>query len=415
MPTTEWIQQAEQVPGEEALSRFVALQPIVNRNRETFGYELLFRNSWENRFSSDGDMASQQLVDNAVAFGFDSLVGDKIPFLNCTRDLLLRGVPTLLPRNTVLEVLETTKVDVLLVEACKNLSAMGYAIALDDYDFSPHWEPLLPYTSFIKVDFRASTPPQRQALIEQLSHRSIKFVAEKVETDEEYRLGLEEGFHLFQGYFFTRPVVVGRRALAGVLSRLSFMAALSRSMLDWAEVLRLLKQEPSISFRLLRMANSAASALRFPLCSLHAALAMIGEDEFRKMALTALAVELCASQGSGTMRAILQKARFCELIATELRLEPAELYLFGMVSVFHTTLKLSADSQASLHLRPEMTAAFAGSINVYSQLLALISSLEQARWTDASDAAGYLRVSDDTAAEIFDEARQWADTVLAGL
>ena len=411
----EWVQQSEVLEGAEALSRFVALQPIVSRSRETFGYELLFRTSWENRFCADGDVASQQLVDNAVAFGMDSLVGKKLPFLNCTRDLLLRGIPTLLPRNTVLEVLETMKVDALLVEACKGLSGMGYAIALDDYDFSPQWEPLLPYTSFIKVDFRASEAEQRQDLIQRLSHRPIKFVAEKVETDEEYKQGLAEGFHLFQGYFFTKPVVVGRRALTGVLSRLSFMAALSRSMLDWAEVLRLLKQEPSISFRLLRMANSAASAARVPLCSLHSALAMIGEDEFRKMALTALAVELCVSQGSETMRSILQKARFCELMGPQLRLEPAELYLFGMVAVFNTTLKLSPDSQAGLHLRPEMTAALAGKTNVYSRLLMLTTSLEQGCWAEIEQTSDALRLSEDDAAATFEEARKWAETVLAGL
>ena len=410
------MQQSEVLEGAEALSRFVALQPIVNRSRETFGYELLFRTSWENRFSADGDVASQQLVDNAVAFGMDSLVGDRVPFLNCTRDLLVRAVPTLLPRNTVLEVLETIKVDPLLVEACRNLSAMGYAIALDDYDFSPQWDPLLPYVSFIKVDFRASNSPQRHDLIQQHSGLPICFIAEKVETDEEYKLGLAEGFHLFQGYFFTKPVVVGRRALSGVLSRLRFMASLSRSSFNWAEILRLLKQEPSISFRLLRMANSAATALRVPVCSLHAALAMIGEDQFRKMAVTALAVELCVSQGSETMRSILQKARFCELMAPELRLDPAELYLFGMVSVFYSMLILSpADSQDSLQLRPDMIAAFAGVTNLYSLLLTLTASLEQGHWAGVATAAGALHLSQDDAAETFEQARQWAQAVLASM
>ena len=412
----QWIQQSEQVEGDAALDRFVALQPIVDRRRETFGYELLFRSSWENRFSADGDTATEQLVDNSVAFGMESLVGAKRPFLNCTRDILLRAVPTLLPKTTVLEVLETMLVDAPLVEACRNLSAMGYAIALDDYDFAPQWDSLLPYVAFIKVDFRASTQPQRRQLMQQLGRGTIQFIAEKIETKEEYELGLAEGFHLFQGYFFTRPVVVGRRAPTGVLSRLSFMAELSRSTFDWAEILRLLKQEPSISLRLLRMANSAATALRVPVSSLRTALAMIGEDQFRKMALTALAVELCASQSSEAMRSILQNARFCELMALKLRLEPAELYLFGMVSVFHAMLMLpAADSQNSLQLRPEMIAALSGECNAYSQLLTLAYSLEQGRWADSAQAADLLRVAQDDAGETFEQARQWAQAVLTGM
>jgi EAL and modified HD-GYP domain-containing signal transduction protein len=411
---SDWIQQNQgEVADAEALCRFVALQPIVNRNRETFGYELLFRTSWENRFSSDGDVASQHMVDNVVAFGMDSLVGDKTPFLNCTRDILLRGIPTLLPKNTVLEVLESIAVDEQLVAACRTLRTMGYALALDDYDFSPQWNALLPYVSFIKVDFRVSTSQQRYDLIQRLRYLPIKFVAEKVETDEEYRLGLAEGFHFFQGYFFTRPVVLGRRALTSVINRLRFMAALSCSTFHRVEVLRFIKEEPSISYRLLRMANSAATALREPLRSLHAALNMIGEDEFRKMAMTALASELYGTQGSDTMRFILQKARFCELMATELGLEPTELYLFGMVSVVRSALKLSdADLHESIQLRPEIIAALSGEANIYSLLLTLTATIEEGHWTGLSDAAAALHVSEDVAFAAFTAARLWAENIL---
>jgi EAL and modified HD-GYP domain-containing signal transduction protein len=412
----EWVKESEEVLDAEALCRFVALQPIVDRSRATFGYELLFRNSWQNRFSADGDVASQHMVDNVVAFGMDSLVGDKVPFLNCTRDILLRGIPTLLPKNTVLEVLETLEVDEALVNACRSLRARGYAIALDDYDFKPRWDPLLPYVAFIKVDFRASTSEQRYNLLQRLRYLPIKFIAEKVETDEEYRLGLAEGFHLFQGYFFTRPIVLGRRALTSVINRLRFMAVLSRSTFQRAEVLRLIKEEPSISFRLLRMANSAASALRVPVRSLQAALTMIGEDEFRKMALTALASEMYGTQGSETMRFILQKARFCELMATALRLEPMELYLLGMLSVVRSTLKLSAaDLHESIQLRPEIVAALAGETNTYSLLLKLTTSFEDGKWADFAEAAAALHVSEDIAAGAFAEARQWTADILADI
>ena len=412
----EWIQQSDASAGAEALCRFVALQPIVNRSRDTFAYELLFRNSWENRFSSDGDVASQHMVDNIVAFGMDSMVGDKVPFLNCTRELLLRGIPTLLPRNTVLEVLETIQVDEPLLSACRSLRAMGYALALDDYDFSPQWEPLLPYVTYIKVDFRASTSQQRYSLIQRLRYLPIRFIAEKVETEAEYRLAVDEGFHLFQGYFFTRPVVMGRRALTAVVNRLRFLAVLSRSTFPRAEVLRLIKEEPSISYRLLRMANSAASALREPLRSLQSALTMIGEDEFRKMALTALASELYGRQGSETMRFTLQKARFCELLAQELGLEPTELYLLGMVSVVRSTLDLSAsDLHETIQMRPEIIAALAGATNIYSALLALTSSFEEGHWDEFAQAAGELNVSEDKVAIAFGEARQWADTILAAI
>ena len=161
------------------------------------------------------------------------------------------------------------------------------------------------------------------------------------------------------------------------------------------------------------MANSAASALREPLRSLQAALTMIGEDEFRKMALTALATEMYGTQGRETMRFILQKARFCELMAPALGLEPTELYLFGMVSVVRSTLELSAaDLHESIQLRPEIIAALAGEANIYSSLLALTTSFEEGQWSDFAQAAADLRIPEDTAAAAFAQAREWAETIL---
>lgn len=138
----EWLPQFHCPDPAERFCRFVARQPILDRSRRTYGYELLFRSGWENRFCADGEMASRHIIDNAVSFGMESLVGDTVPFVNCTRDLLVRGLPTLLPRYTVLELLEDIVVDEDLIAACKRFHALGYQLALDDYDFSERWEPL---------------------------------------------------------------------------------------------------------------------------------------------------------------------------------------------------------------------------------------------------------------------------------
>ncbi len=413
---SEWISQSQGTFAVQEHCRFVARQPILDRCSKTFGYELLFRDSWENRFSADGDVASRHMIDNAVAFGMDSLVGEKIPFINCTRELLLRGIPTLLPRNTVLEILETVQVDEALVKACRSLRTLGYALALDDYDFSEQWAPLLPYAAYIKIDFRASDSAQRLKVIRSLRFLPVKFIAEKIETEAEHQLAANEGFHYFQGYFFTKPIVLGRPALTAVINRLRFMAELSRASFDRERMLRLIKEEPTISYRLLRMANSAATALREPLTSLNTALAMIGEDQFRKMALTALASEVCGKQGLETLRYTLSRARFCELMADRMGLNPMELYLFGMVSVVRSTLSLTTeDLEGTVNLRPEMLQAIAGADNMYGTLLTLTNSFEKGNWDEFSVAADRLCMSEDDIATDCTAARQWAEEILSVL
>lgn len=276
--------------------RFVARQAILDRHRDTIGYELLFREGWENRFSGDGEVASRTLIDHAVSFGLDAVVGNATPFLNCTRDVILQYLPTLLPRNCVLEVLEGVHVDRDLVSACNHLRGLGYRIALDDFDFSPRWEPLLPCADFIKVDFRSSAVGERRNILRRFQYGPTQLLAEKVETGAEFRVAMNEGFHLFQGYFFTKPVVLSRPALPSVVSKIRLLGELSRPDLDFIRLVTILKEEAAVSFRLLRCANSALMGRRETLTDLHNALLLVGEEEFRKLARAALTAELCGKQ-----------------------------------------------------------------------------------------------------------------------
>jgi EAL and modified HD-GYP domain-containing signal transduction protein len=42
----------------------------------------------------------------------------------------------------------------------------------------------------------------------------IKFLAEKVETREEFELYSQAGFVLFQGFFFSRPEIIRNKCLS---------------------------------------------------------------------------------------------------------------------------------------------------------------------------------------------------------
>ncbi|HEY9138799.1 MAG TPA: hypothetical protein VIM67_11040 [Terriglobus sp.] len=180
----QWIEEEQRtLLPTQALCRFVARQPIVDRMRRTFGYELLFRTGWENRFCADGEAASRHMLDNAVSFGLDSIVGNTVPFVNCTRSLLMNRMPAVLPHGTVLEVLEDVDVDMPLIQACRELAMMGYDIALDDFDFTEKWELLIPFARYIKLDFRSSDAKQRTKLMTRLRYHNIQFVAEKVESE----------------------------------------------------------------------------------------------------------------------------------------------------------------------------------------------------------------------------------------
>ena len=122
------------------MEKYLARQPIFDAAGNVFGYELLFRSSLENFFrGAQSDLASASIADNLFLFGLDRLTQGRRAFVNCTRDGLVRGYTTLLPKESVvIEVLETIHVDEPVVAACLDLKQSGYSLALDDFLDWPH-------------------------------------------------------------------------------------------------------------------------------------------------------------------------------------------------------------------------------------------------------------------------------------
>src|SRR5438132_10491315 len=147
--------------------RYVARQPVLDREEKVFDYGLFFRNGTEDAFrSEDADAASRSTLDSALLIGMDILCDGRRAFLNCTRDTLVRGLIALMPANTtVVEILESVPPDAEVIAACQHLKEAGFMIALDDFVTDDRREPLAEMADIIKVDLKLTNPEQRAALV----------------------------------------------------------------------------------------------------------------------------------------------------------------------------------------------------------------------------------------------------------
>jgi c-di-GMP-related signal transduction protein len=192
--------------------RYVARQPIFDREERVFGYELLFRDGLENAFSGNRDEASRATLDRSLLVGLDVLCDGRRAFVNCTRDTLIKGLVALLPStSTVVEVLESVPADPDVVAACRSLKEAGYMIALDDYVANDPREALADIADIIKVEMQLTTEEQQSELIKRFGPWRCRMLAEKIETRPEFLRARDQGFVYFQGYFFRRPEMMKTR------------------------------------------------------------------------------------------------------------------------------------------------------------------------------------------------------------
>jgi len=211
---------------------YLGRQPILDRSRNVAGYELLFRSSLANFCDiADDVMATSQVIVTAVlGVGLDRLLGGKPAFINFDRQLLLGDWSTLLPpEKCVIEILETVAPDREVLEACHNLRQQGYALALDDCLDDERTAAFAPFVDILKVDFLQTSSAQQESLVRRYRKLKIKMVAEKVETEPEFRRALQLGYDYFQGYFFARPTVLqATRVPASQMSGLRLMKQIQR-------------------------------------------------------------------------------------------------------------------------------------------------------------------------------------------
>jgi EAL and modified HD-GYP domain-containing signal transduction protein len=192
---------------------FVGRQPIFNRRREVFAYELLFRSGETGSAHirpGEGDRATSEVFAHAVLdIGTAQLVRGLPAFVNLGRGFLADNHPLpLSPDELVIEVLEDVPPEPAVVERLLRLSGHGYRIALDDFRFRAELLPIFEVADIIKLDIQALNPGVLERHVRFARRAGKRLLAEKVETCREYEYCFGLGFDYFQGYFLCRPDLV---------------------------------------------------------------------------------------------------------------------------------------------------------------------------------------------------------------
>jgi len=398
--------------------RFVARQPILDRAQKVFGYELLFRNGIEDYFAADDiNVAARSTLDSSLLFGLNTLCHNSRAFVNCTLEILLKDLVTLLPPSqTVVEILETVEPDDRVVAACKRLRTAGYLIALDDFAPNDPRAVLSDFADIIKVDVRATKMEERAGMIRRFGSPKCKMLAEKLETPHEFYQARDMGFTYFQGYFFCRPEVVrGREVPASRVRYLQLLEMVSRSELEMRELEKLLKQEAAICYRLLRYLNSPIFGLSLEVKSVRHAMAILGERELRRWIRLIVTVG-AAEQGCSELVLMgMTRARFCELLSDQVRTNN-DLFLMGLLSVMDAILEIDINTLLErVPVDSETKAALLGETGGLGALYQLMLAQESGDWPKASALTKELRLSDDKVGNAWWQAMTWAQEVVGSV
>ncbi len=386
---------------------YVARQPILRPTGRVFGYELLYRGTaTDTACNEPTDMASARTMTDAVlSLGLDTLTGHLPAFINLNRSLLLEGAPMLLsPSTAVIELLEDMAIDIEVIEACRTLKKMGYALALDDFISQSEAEALLPYVKYVKIDVLRTPAVTRLELAKRLRPLGVQLIAEKVETPEIAEDVRKAGYGLLQGYYFCEPKTYRGKTLPGrATTYMGLLAKLNQPDICPADLEDLIKTDVSLSHRVLRCVNSAAFAMCQEIRSIRHALVLLGLERIQRWASVWLLAGLNTGGVPETVTVALVRARCCEMLGEAMAGEETagEFFLLGLCSLLDAMLGRS------------MEDALLGQPNTPRSVLDAVIAYERGFWDFATSSAESAGLSAGILPIAYADALKWAKELSA--
>nr|WP_309100328.1 HDOD domain-containing protein [Fredinandcohnia onubensis] len=410
--------------GRAVLEIFIARQPILDENQQIHAYELLHRSNKEKNFSSlSNDQATLDVINSFVQIGIEDLSEGKPCFINFTDTLLAGEIQSYFdPKSIVIEILETVKFTDEFIDLLRKLKTQGYKIALDDFEMEvdePYFHTVMNLVDIVKVDIQKTPRIQQIKILSLLKAYSVELLAEKVETREEYEQCLKDGYNLFQGYFFCRPMIMSTNDLIIQKNNLFLiMSELSNPEVDFNSIANKIERDVTISYKLLKYINSPVFSRVKEIKSIKHAIIMLGIKELKKwfyMMFIREAINETNKLHNEITKISMVRAKACELIAVKIgkRDESSSYFLTGIFSLIDTLLKQPLVKVINqLPLDKEIKETLIGNQTFFKDVLDIVILLEKGAWKEIAELRKKIGIEEQDLFAIYLNSMKWAQQVI---
>jgi len=398
------------------LETIIARQPIFNAQRKVFAYELLYRGADTLSLANvGGNRATGSLLTSSfLTEGLEKISGNKPCFVNFTQELLLENIAEGFSTNDiVIEILEDVQPTDKIITTCKGLKNLGYTLALDDFVYHNKFIPLIELADIIKIDFLLTSAEEMHQTLEFLSQYKIDFLAEKVETHDQFGAAQKLGFKYFQGYFFARPEEVRIKELStSKITLLNLLSEINQQTFSAKKLTAMISADVSLSYRLLRYINSAYFYLLTKITSIPYAVTYLGEYEIRRFVTLAVISEISSNKPVELVRLAAVRAKFCEKLGQECPGETNqnELFLLGLLSLLDAMLDTPiTDILNKIPISDNIKQALIDRKGPLSIFLKIVVAYERGNTEECFQAVKQLRVSEEKLYPMYLSSLEYAD------
>ncbi len=399
---------------------FIARQPIFKTDQSVYGYELLFRlNKQSKGFEgASSTCATAMVLGGLFESGIEAIVDDKRAFINFDAAFIHSEMPELIdPQKLIIEVLEDVLVDDFLIARLETLKEKGYKIALDDFVESYHDYPLVPLSDIIKFDIMQTPLDALNGVVQKALSQNKLLLAEKIETEADFIKAKEMGFHLFQGYFFSKPNIVGqstdRTTTKTQYGRL--LTELRKDEPSYQALAEIVEKDVTMAYRLMRVVKTrSGDDLVY---SIKRALTYMGLKELERWINILMIRELADAKPKELMRLSLFRTRFAERVAQaspKLKGMKHEASMLGLFSTLDAMLdEPMINALDGISLPTSITDALLLKEGPLACIMVMIHAYELGDFIAGEACAIKIGLDEDQVYEHYKDAVKWAREIVA--
>ncbi|MBT7443107.1 MAG: HDOD domain-containing protein [Methylococcales bacterium] len=395
---------------------FIARQPIYSFANELFAYELLYRHDNKNQSDIDDetDATIQTLMNALVHIGLSNIVGKNLAFVNLSEAFLYKSyaIP-FTPEQIAFDISLRIPCNEKTLKGVKRLRKKGYTVAISYSPKTKNRQAFYKIADIIRVNQQSIPMQDLVKAFNSLKCFPGKRLLEGIETREQFNSSSKIFPDFYQGFYFRKPQIISAQKIpSNRMAALNLLSKLQDDDVEVTEIDELIKQDVTLSLKLMRSINSARYGLPREVSSISEAVVYLGLVYIKQWATLVILANIDDKPQELILSSLI-RSKMCELIATDLKRENTSTYaLIGLFSLVDALMDAyMGEILAHLPFSTDIVDALHFGKGPYSDIFNCVTAYDSGDWEFKND----LALSTEEKQQYYVTSVQWATEICADL
>lgn len=408
------------------MDKYVVRQAIKDgKTNKIIGYDILFQSDNDSLYNSSESQAADT-ISRFLMQNNETIFNDNLTFLTFPPTLFFRNTPKMFDNSRmVIQIEANIVVHPLAQPMIKRYRQEGYAFAIDDFQFAPKYFTMLELMDYVKITLKGKNDDQGKLsldnMVKMLHGLNKKCIAVGVNSKEDYELAKEIGADLLEGnYIEETKVTKVNKAEYMQGSFLQLVVAVGQDEPNIDEIEQIISRDATLSYSILKIANSAYFAMRKRISSIRQAIVTLGISQLRHWVyLLSFNEEKHGDVYAEILKRSFLRATFASALTEKTKdfpLTHSETYMMGMFSTMDLLIDASLDEiLQDIPVADEVKNALIHKEGPAGKLYQLILDYEKADWRSIKILSKELELPANAIAQTYMDCVEEVNEIWKGL